>query len=189
MLKYVPCVFYAGFVKTKKHLDFSDAQLKNLRGRILRQTDLPYICFYCGEPASDVEHVIPRCFSGERTPKVWSCRECNLLAGSKLFESIEEKRFFIQNRLRNRYKKILKIPDWSEKEISELSGGLKTTVIAAVECKNWIERRLRWGVSVNALLVQKVLEECDIGRDFVAAVAEITTMRPSERRLYFCTEN
>jgi len=44
-------------------------------------------------------------------------------------------------------------------------------------------------VSVNALLVQKVLEECDIGRDFVAAVAEITTMRPSERRLYFCTEN
>jgi len=43
-----------------------------------------YTCAYCGEPANEVDHVIPRHLNGSDFPSnlVASCRRCNNLKGT-----------------------------------------------------------------------------------------------------------
>ena len=168
--------------------DVTNGFLLNLKGKMLRARDLSRICFYCGEGASDVEHVIPFSLVGECTPKVWSCSECNSIASNSLFETIEEKRAYIQNKLRIRYKRVLNYPDWAVDELEELSYTLRQSVISGMEAKKWIERRLKWSTTLNALLVQKVLEDCATGRDFAQRLAESDSTLLRERKLYFCLD-
>ena len=57
-----------------------------------------HICIYCGERATDIEHVIPK-HLGMPTFTVKSCRECNLLAGAFVFTGFADKLLFIKNKL------------------------------------------------------------------------------------------
>ncbi len=47
-----------------------------------------YTCVYCGEPANEVDHVIPRHLNGSDAPSnlVASCRRCNNLKGTSCAE-------------------------------------------------------------------------------------------------------
>lgn len=152
----------------------------HLRKNKLRLSDLPYICFYCGDPAAEREHVYPKSVFGERGYKVWSCRECNLLAGAKIFETIEDKAYYIQGKLQYKYRKLYDYPDWDEDELMELKGRLRQMVRNAMERKSWIRKRLRWRTSIPVMLVTKYLENLDIGRDFVAQDAANNGIRHSE---------
>ena len=69
-------------------------------------------CTYCGEDATTKDHIIPVSFytankrSGRnftplynRDNLVDSCQQCNSIAGNKIFDNVDEKRDFIQQRL------------------------------------------------------------------------------------------
>ena len=114
-------------------------------------------CTYCGLPASDDEHVLPQTYVSrftdlhgvlpEKLLIVPSCRECNVLAGRAVFQTIQEKRHYIHGKLQKRYRAVLEIPAWSESELSELSPALAQYVRLGLERKAIILNRLRWRTS------------------------------------------
>jgi 5-methylcytosine-specific restriction endonuclease McrA len=55
-------------------------------------------CFYCGEPASTIDHVIPRSHGGSHDADnlVAACHRCNQTAGNRWFPSRELKRDYIR---------------------------------------------------------------------------------------------
>ena len=65
----------------------STRQWTKIRQRILRRDQ--FICFYCGQEATTVDHVIPRRLNGNDADDnlVASCRRCNLSKGGRFFVS------------------------------------------------------------------------------------------------------
>lgn len=130
----------------------------------LRQGDR---CTYCGLPATERDHVIPWSYAG-RGPKrtfdeddcVPACRECNALAGAKIFESLEEKADYIQFRLAERYKRLVKTPFWTEEQVTDLGPSLRRSVVVWKEAKDIVEKRLKWPVpyEIDANL-EKILRQ------------------------------
>lgn len=110
-------------------------------------------CAYCGSRATDKEHVVPKInFHQDGKPHlryhlhinnlVWSCHECNLLAGSETFQNFWDKKKFIGDRLRGRYKRILASPNWKREEIRELKGKVKAHVFSLEKFKEQLKARL-----------------------------------------------
>ena len=115
------------------------------------------VCVYCRMPATDKEHLIPRSWIEEMkrlkgmgfdvvVPEeviVPSCRECNLIASDKVFNSFKEKRDFIKERLLKRYKGFENKPLWTDEEIEELSGRLKEYTFFSNEITKVMKNRLK----------------------------------------------
>jgi len=113
-------------------------------------------CFYCGEDAEVRDHVIPYSFfrSGRRSGGgmgiggnsniVDSCRECNSLVSDKVFDNVYRKRDFIQGKLSERYKKVIKMANWTEQEISEMGVEFKTDLRLQMLAKKWIQNRINY---------------------------------------------
>lgn len=111
-------------------------------------------CAYCGAPASDREHMVPYSFlfPGKRRNSkkilgmewniVWACRECNIIAGKKVFGTFEEKREYICEQVERRYKKILNLPAWDEDELRDLTGKLNVMVFMSLKAQELIKLRL-----------------------------------------------
>ena len=66
-------------------------------------------CFYCGALATHIDHVRPRWWlemhglpENELDNLVPACARCNLMAGGKVFDSVEEKRNWIRKMLPKR---------------------------------------------------------------------------------------
>jgi 5-methylcytosine-specific restriction endonuclease McrA len=59
---------------------------EKIRPRILRRDD--FTCFYCGQYATTVDHVIPRRLQGTDHDDnlVAACRKCNFSKGGRFFE-------------------------------------------------------------------------------------------------------
>jgi len=55
------------------------------------------ICYYCGEFATCIDHIVPVSFGGGNNISnlVLSCSWCNLLAGDNVFETLDEKQDYI----------------------------------------------------------------------------------------------
>ena len=168
------------------HLSFRG--LLTARKKLLKLSDLPYVCMYCGDPANQREHVTPYSYSGNNTHMVWSCQECNVLASDNLFVNIEEKGRYINERLHIKYKKLIDIPDWSEKEFKELDGNIKRNVKGMIEVQKWIKKRINWKVNPSVLLVMKAIQSKDIGSDSVAKIAEANGIPLLELRQLVSTE-
>jgi len=108
-------------------------------------------CFYCGMAADTRDHVLPQSFTrtmadlgARKSDVVPCCRECNSLAGSKVFPTISEKRKYIKQRLRKKYEKVLEYYNYSSQEIEEFEGFLRQAVISGLEAKRLTKMRLRW---------------------------------------------
>ena len=107
------------------------------------------VCAYCGDIATDTEHVVPR-RAGLPTYTVPSCRECNLFAGGNLFQSFREKAEHIRNRRSRKYYKLLRIPEWTDDELHDLKGNTRRRVVSLNEARELIQDQLEWRVeSVN----------------------------------------
>ncbi len=111
------------------------------------------ICFYCGEPATSVDHSVPVAFYRTlydicrpmgKKPLVPACRECNSIAGAKLFTTLGQKRRYVQDRIRHKYRKILKLPIWESTEVDDLGHELQSCVLNGVGLKTKTIRRLIW---------------------------------------------
>lgn len=114
-------------------------------------------CIYCGAYADTRDHFIPWSYNHvgkrknvfgkdtiERDNIYPSCKECNCIAGNKIFNTLEDKREYIQECLENKYRKILEMPDWTEKEIKELGYNLRNTIRIKVLAKQWIINRIAY---------------------------------------------
>lgn len=118
-------------------------------------------CYYCGEPAGSVDHVVPQSMLqtlrvlGDdavsailarhgRRMTVPCCRECNSVLSNKYFDTLEKRRTHLKQRMRQRYRKILRMPDWSDRELSQLGDRLQEAVIGALVKRDIILRRLRY---------------------------------------------
>jgi len=63
--------------------DLGSSKWKQQRLRVLERDQ--WICSYCGEQATEVDHVIPRKVGGDHSMDnlVASCRRCNLAKGAR----------------------------------------------------------------------------------------------------------
>lgn len=114
-------------------------------------------CAYCGLLATDREHVTPRAWiekckslksSGVdvEIPKeiiVPSCRECNLVASDRIFESFQEKRKYIREKIYKRHKKHITQELWRDEEIDELGGRLRELIFFQNEIAKIYKKRFR----------------------------------------------
>jgi hypothetical protein len=132
---------------------------KSLAGKLYRYWTSPMNidgnrCEYCGTPATSLDHVTPLAFaenlrsesdaSGYEFLVVPSCIECNGLASDILFPSFKEKKEYLAGAIWRRYKKLMQMPTWTEKELSALSGVTKADVESAVRLQRHIAARLEW---------------------------------------------
>lgn len=113
-------------------------------------------CAYCGDPATHEDHVYPiASFAklyrmGAPLPPdeilliVPACRECNMLAGDRVFYTFEGKRGHIKEKLFKRYKRVMSIPYWDPEEIAELRGNLQRYVGAGATQRDIMLERLRY---------------------------------------------
>lgn len=104
------------------------------------------ICFYCGELADEVEHVMPR-HTKIRTFTVPSCGECNRFASGAVFMSVHDKMQYIRDRRAKKYRKLLTMPEWTEDELDDLTGNLKRHVRAVAAASEIVKSQLSWDVS------------------------------------------
>lgn len=118
-------------------------------------------CYYCGVPATEKEHVVPRslleklnvlqdgevmrdlCYPG-RVLLVPSCSECNRILGKKYFKTLGERRHFVKAQLRHKYQRLLGMPSWSEDELSELKSKLRGYVEMSLQYRALVLERLKW---------------------------------------------
>jgi len=87
---------------------------KRFREEIYKSWD--HCCGYCGEPATSLDHIIPRFKSGSsnRNNLLPSCQRCNSNKGSlDMREWYSKQKFFSQEKLN-------KIQEWIEKEVIDL---------------------------------------------------------------------
>jgi hypothetical protein len=105
-------------------------------------------CVYCGEPATDRDHVVPHSLINNRDAKrtydgcevVPACRDCNGALHDRPIVTIAERANWLLTRLR---KKLSKMPVWSEVAINELGRTMQSFVRGGQAKRQAIERRLR----------------------------------------------
>lgn len=113
------------------------------------------LCVYCGEPATDQDHVLPRVFrrmveavgmmyTRDLPDTVWACHECNLIAGANVFHTFEEKRTYIQRRLYAKYKDLLECSDWTDIDYSSCGYILRTYIKTQQVKVKALRRRLAY---------------------------------------------
>jgi hypothetical protein len=92
-------------------------------GRVIPLKE-PSPCYYCGQDATGYDHVIPYCVVGHNTDLVPCCPECNSLLGSTVYDDALDKKLYIATRLKDRYRKLLRMKDFSEDELNSFTGML-----------------------------------------------------------------
>lgn len=102
-------------------------------------------CFFCGThtPSGQRHHIEPCAWRGERRfanqEYVLTCNSCNLLIGSKRFDSALDTVDF----LLSKYKPKLKPkPEWSDEELAELGRGLRQRIKKILAKENVLRSRV-----------------------------------------------
>lgn len=110
-------------------------------------------CMYCGLRASTYDHVIPLSFAStllgvaKRIGKLVAvpcCRECNSIAGAKVFKSIAQKRRYLQDRLAWKYSDLLCMPRYTEQDLVQYGPWLKKFIEVSMVRRDLIEKRIKW---------------------------------------------
>ena len=121
----------------------------NLKNKINGKTGgiHPNFCVYCGDFNQCRDHVIPvrymsvlRSYNSDDT--VDCCHLCNRLALDYPAKCIEEKAYYLINQYQKKFSKILKMPEWENNEIDELSGNLQFKVKATENHRRFIKNKL-----------------------------------------------
>lgn len=110
-------------------------------------------CFYCGCPAASIDHVPPRSvrptlieFQVTRWPfvEVEACHECNCYLGAQPPWTLPERKAKVKEHLKRKYGKYLRMPNWTEHEISEMGRGIFDLINESQILKELIKKRLGW---------------------------------------------
>lgn len=129
-----------------------------------------FTCFYCGVPAETVDHVPPlsrvddyeaMCLVHERYVKVPCCKECNMLAGSTVQESIIQRKELVADKLAKRHASDIRAPEWDKEELASLTGRLRGYVAAAGRRQKRALDRINYYAGVDAYIAEFQEEECE----------------------------
>lgn len=128
-------------------------------------------CTYCGVYATSNDHFVPYSYNSSSKKRVKSvqlqkeniypsCKQCNSIASNKHFCTVKEKREYIQGVLRKKYKKLLKLPDWSQEELKEISYSLRSGIELRMMAKRWIVNRVNFPeIIYNEEPIRKELQD------------------------------
>lgn len=132
-------------------------------------------CFYCGMPADTIDHVPPiskvaqyRQFNlaNELYVKVTACRSCNTSLGDSLQINILERADVRRRQLEKEYAKFLKMPNWSEEEISNLGKNLRSEIVTSLREKENCKDRVYFREGIASLLRDQKFSKYFIEEDF-----------------------
>jgi hypothetical protein len=111
-------------------------------------------CVYCGVAANSVDHVPPRAARdrivslglAHRYPfhEVPACRECNSVLGARGLWTLTERRDYIKKALRRRYSDILRIPDWSDSELAQVSPAMRGYILDGLYVRDFVKARVAY---------------------------------------------
>lgn len=104
-------------------------------------------CTYCNQSSPFTkDHVIPKSYSGNPSFAeryvVPCCTECNILLGAAPCHTVEERAAFLFERYSRRFKAELATPDWTAKELKELSPTFRKKIAAKESHKKLINSKL-----------------------------------------------
>ena len=124
--------------------------------------DKRFICFYCGDSAPTIDHVPSlNCIHDLRLEyeienyfKVPCCSECNSFASDEPHLDIFERRNFIKEKIKKKYKRILMLPDWDDNEINSMGPSFRKSLKAQMDYKYFIAYRLLYGETTTFYLNQ-----------------------------------
>lgn len=115
-------------------------------------------CYYCGDVADSIDHVIPRSLLARldlatqvAMPRPYAdtvpcCRDCNCRLNSSYQETLTERKLELKRRLRKRWGRLVQAtPEWTEEQLADLADGyFKDAIIAQLALREHVLRRLRW---------------------------------------------
>ena len=117
-------------------------------------------CYYCGMPATEIDHVVPQAllasiesiedreftneFLAHRRLTVPCCRECNARLSDSYQETLTERKAYVKQKLRMKYAKLLTMPDWTDAELAGLGPTLRLSVQHALAARRLVRQRLAW---------------------------------------------
>jgi len=110
-------------------------------------------CWYCGIPSDTIDHIPPiriRDFLVERKitkypfVELWACRECNGMLAARPIWDVHRRKAFIKKALRQKYRRYLATPAWTDAEIGRLGPGLQPYVLYGLAIQQQTEDRLKW---------------------------------------------
>lgn len=94
--------------------------------------DWPDTCVYCGAFATDMDHLLPRSWTGDSirqlVPTVPSCGDCNGALSDTVEPRISERALIAAQRLRQRWAREVDARPWSRDELEDLTGSLRKHV-------------------------------------------------------------
>jgi hypothetical protein len=102
-------------------------------------------CVYCGDFTPYTDHFPPDTF-GWRGWLIPACRECNTLAYTDFANSFFKRADLVKERLRRKYKTILRTPDWTVEELQEVEPDMARAILSILSLRDSIQRRLEWRV-------------------------------------------
>lgn len=100
-------------------------------------------CIYCGDTAEVREHFVPKSFVCNNFT-LPACKECNALKSNKVFETVQDVKKFLREKIIKRYKNILNIPEWDKYNLDEIGPSLRSKIVMDLGKKRWIESRLKF---------------------------------------------
>ena len=127
------------------------------------------VCVYCGDQASENDHLIPFSMLTSQTRKGenWgglmsrSCPSCNRVLSNQYFVTLDRRVAFVSRKISKQLKKIKCSSGWTQREISELSDSLKHLIEAKIRAKQDSERRVLWSKTPAYIdLREKMYEKC-----------------------------
>lgn len=105
-------------------------------------------CFYCGNLGECLDHCPPvsRMNLYPTVPKILikSCNLCNRLLGARPLPTLASRIEFLLKKYTKKYSKIIKLPQWEQEEINELSGTLKQFIEATRNSKQMAIAKIKY---------------------------------------------
>ena len=131
------------------------------------------MCYYCGEHGADtLDHTIPYSYYSptsvgkkpkarktDLVPMVDCCNECNITLHNKLIIDVRGRANYLKEKYEKKYKRILRLPDWEEKEIKKLGKSLKATIKKGLIEKESIQERLDYLEYVSTLTEDPFIQQ------------------------------
>lgn len=116
------------------------------------------VCYYCGVLADSIDHTVPQHLlvragaagldlRGVMRMRRWTvdaCRECNTLIGGAIFRTMRERSDFLKSRLRSKYRKVLRMPNWTPAELDTLGPVIRKDVESALAKRDSVKLRIAW---------------------------------------------
>lgn len=134
----------------------------------MKITDGLFDCEYCGQRAWGRDHVVPLAvtFSGKRKRGhrniglvVPACSECNAYLGDRVILTVKDRAAYLVKTYRQRYQALLKMPEWGEDELNDVSPDLRASILHAASQQAMLRGRIAHLLMVVARETKRPLTE------------------------------